>query len=379
MSLLHHHLTLHLAAPAAGLRPSILHLQFDNCSCENKNKYMLAYCHWLVYNKVFRSITISFLPVGHTHEDIDQMFSTFVIGMKYNPQVLTVEAFIQGLQDWYSAPHLRPEPIFLLECWSIKSWMDPYIHGVQGTSRPHVFRFTSYEADVQMYTKDYNSSNSPWLGPYSFLNICPTDTPIPLVPAQLDTTILKDTLSALAELNNADALKKSYQDLIALFNRPPLDRLCTDPFKWVYQCRHAHSGLITELEPLNRPINAAINLTGSATLELTAAKPDDGAIVAIAGERGAVWLGLVERTTCAHIFLQWLDEQADASYHQTDDPPTSVSYNSLMCADVALDLANRMRPALCSRLLSMRRDWPNPDKDIGRSSPAQLEEQEPAL
>jgi hypothetical protein len=188
------------------------------------------------------------------------------------------------------------------------------------------------------------------MGPYSFLNICPTDSPIPLVPAQLDTTILKDTLSALAELNNADALKKSYQDLIALFNRPPLDWLCTDPFDWVYQCRHAHSGLITELEPLDWPINATINLTGHATLELTAAKPEDGAIVAIAGERGAVWLGLVEHTTCAHIFLKWLDEQADSSYHLTDDPPTSVSYNSLMCADVALDLANHMRPALHAKV-----------------------------
>ena len=225
------------------------------------------------------------------------MFSTFVIGMKYNPRVLTVEAFIQGLQDWYSAPHLRPEPIFLLKCWSIKSWMDPYIQGVQGTSRPHVFRFTHNEADVQMYTKDYSSSASPWMGPYSFLNICPTDSPIPLVPAQLDTTILKDTLSALAELNNTDALRKSYQDLITRFNRPPLDQLHTDPFNWVYQCRHAHSGLVTELEPLDRPVNASINLSGSATLELTPEKPEDGAVVAIAGERGAVWLGLVERTS----------------------------------------------------------------------------------
>ncbi|ELR24081.1 uncharacterized protein ACA1_152400 [Acanthamoeba castellanii str. Neff] len=149
---------------------------FDNCSQENKNKYMLAYCHWLVFNKVFQSITISFLPAGHTHEGINQMFSTFVIGMKYNPWVLTVEAFKQGLQDWYSAPHLRPEPIFLLECWSIKSWMDPYICGVQGTSRPHVFCFSCHEED-------------------------------------LNTTILKDTLSALTKLNNAQAMKKSYQDL----------------------------------------------------------------------------------------------------------------------------------------------------------------------
>jgi hypothetical protein len=181
--------------------------------------------------------------------------------------------------------------------------MDPYICAVQGTSRPHVFHFTSNEADVQMYTKD-----SPWVGPYSFLNICPTDYPIPMVPAQVDTTILKDTLFALVELNNADAMKKSFQDLIALFNRPPLDQLCTDPFDWVYQCRHAHSGLITELEPLDQPINATINLRGCATLELTAAKPEDRAIMAIAGERGAVWLGLVNHTTHAHIFLKWLDE-----------------------------------------------------------------------
>lgn len=131
------------------------------------------------------------------------MFSTFVIGMRYNPQVLTVEAFMQGLQDWYSAPHLRPEPIFLLECWSIKSWMDPYIRGVQGTSRPHVLRFSCHEDDVQMFTKDYHSSASSWMGPYSFLNICPYDSPLPLLPAQLDSTILKDTLSALTELNNA--------------------------------------------------------------------------------------------------------------------------------------------------------------------------------
>jgi len=78
--LLHHHLTLHLAIPAAGLCGLILYIQFDNCRWENKNKYMLAYCLWLVFNKVFQSITISFLPVGHTHEDINQMFSTFVIG-----------------------------------------------------------------------------------------------------------------------------------------------------------------------------------------------------------------------------------------------------------------------------------------------------------
>jgi hypothetical protein len=62
---------------------------------------------------------------------------------------------------------------------------------------------------------------------------------------------------------------------------------------------------------LDRPINASISLTGSATLELTSVKPDDGAIVAIAGEKGDVWLGVVSQTTHAHIFLDWLDEATD--------------------------------------------------------------------
>ncbi|ELR21325.1 uncharacterized protein ACA1_182270 [Acanthamoeba castellanii str. Neff] len=65
-----------------------------------------------------------------------------------------------------------------------------------------------------MFTKDYHPSASLWMGPYSFLNICPFDSPLPLLLAQLDTTTLKDSLSALTELNNAQAMKKSYQDLM---------------------------------------------------------------------------------------------------------------------------------------------------------------------
>ncbi len=32
------------------------------------------YCNWLLVNGVFHDVQISFLPVGHTHEDINQMF-----------------------------------------------------------------------------------------------------------------------------------------------------------------------------------------------------------------------------------------------------------------------------------------------------------------
>jgi hypothetical protein len=48
--------------------------------------------------------------------------------------------------------------------------------------------------------------------------------------------------------------------------------------------------------------------------------------VAIAGERGAVWLGLVEHTSQACIFLKWLDEGTASSYPLTDDPPITSSH-----------------------------------------------------
>ncbi|WAR06068.1 hypothetical protein MAR_021437, partial [Mya arenaria] len=44
-------------------------------SGQNKNRYMLGFLAMLVHLGVFRKIKLSFLMVGHTHEDIDQLFS----------------------------------------------------------------------------------------------------------------------------------------------------------------------------------------------------------------------------------------------------------------------------------------------------------------
>ena len=58
-----------------GSLPPVLRIQADNCRRENKNKYMFAYCASLVALGYFREVRLSFLIVGHTHEDIDQQFS----------------------------------------------------------------------------------------------------------------------------------------------------------------------------------------------------------------------------------------------------------------------------------------------------------------
>ena len=54
--------------------PKTLMLQLDNAS-DNKSYSILAFCSYLVERGVFGEIVLSYLMVGHTHEDIDQFFS----------------------------------------------------------------------------------------------------------------------------------------------------------------------------------------------------------------------------------------------------------------------------------------------------------------
>jgi len=77
ISTLFHHIRARLLTNTTpNTRPSVLYLQADNCAAENKNVYMLAFLSLLVSLDVFQEVYLSFLLVGHTHEDIDQLFST---------------------------------------------------------------------------------------------------------------------------------------------------------------------------------------------------------------------------------------------------------------------------------------------------------------
>ena len=50
-------------------------LQLDNYAKNNKNRYVMAFCSLLIAWRIFKEVTVGFLIVGHTHEDIDAHFS----------------------------------------------------------------------------------------------------------------------------------------------------------------------------------------------------------------------------------------------------------------------------------------------------------------
>ncbi len=55
--------------------PRTFFIQVDNCTKENKNRFFFSYIESLIRWKLFDEVMVAFLPVGHTHEDIDQTFS----------------------------------------------------------------------------------------------------------------------------------------------------------------------------------------------------------------------------------------------------------------------------------------------------------------
>ena len=63
--------------------PEVLYLQADNAT-DNKNQVLFGICELLRDWKVFRKVKYSWLPVGHTHEDVDASFGALSRRLRYN-------------------------------------------------------------------------------------------------------------------------------------------------------------------------------------------------------------------------------------------------------------------------------------------------------
>jgi len=58
-----------------GTKVETLYIQCDNTSKENKNTVMFQFCSVLVLMKIVKQVKFSCQPVGHTKNEVDQIFS----------------------------------------------------------------------------------------------------------------------------------------------------------------------------------------------------------------------------------------------------------------------------------------------------------------
>ena len=85
--------------------PSELFVQLDNTAKDNKNNATLGYFAYLVASGVFLTVIVSFLPVGHTHEDIDAVFGMIMRWLHKHRCLATIEKLMDAIYEgFFSAP-----------------------------------------------------------------------------------------------------------------------------------------------------------------------------------------------------------------------------------------------------------------------------------
>ncbi|XP_070557874.1 uncharacterized protein [Ptychodera flava] len=134
----------------------MLFTQLDNCYRENKNRYMLSLAHVLVQYKVFDMVDLHFLPVGHTHEDIDQLFSCISRHLK-KTNIYTMDDMERAVMNSYNVPVFvkHVEGVF-----DIKKWLLPHmVKNFKGQSKPLHFQFKEFDGKVRMRYRHRSTSN----------------------------------------------------------------------------------------------------------------------------------------------------------------------------------------------------------------------------
>ena len=109
-----------------GSLPPILHIQLDNTTKQNKGKFLMAYLGYLVRQGVIKEAYCNFLPVGHTHEDVDQFFSRISVFSRRHdaPDDETLRWCIRkSFKKYGRAPIV--EPWYTLG--NISAYLDPFI------------------------------------------------------------------------------------------------------------------------------------------------------------------------------------------------------------------------------------------------------------
>jgi hypothetical protein len=188
-----------------GTLPKTMYLQLDNTTRQCKSKYVIAWLHYLIQCGIFDDIYISFLPKGHTHEDIDQMFSCVAKYLRGHdcPSPL---AFAKCIRAAYTFNGEKPICEHLTHVANIRDWLDPHVgitqrHKLtgreQGSDDPgwHQYHLRAYgeieDRNVRLRVREWcaqEGKSSHWSG---------------LLPHEVDTCAFKTEPDTLAFLRRS--------------------------------------------------------------------------------------------------------------------------------------------------------------------------------
>lgn len=141
-----------------GTLPATLYVQLDNTTRENKNKYFLGMMAYLVKKGYLEEVYISFLFVGHTHEDVDQSFSKISQRLKTTDALTSDELLTVIRQSHTPEPTVRE----IGTVWDIKAWLESSINQVHNVTFPQIYRIFKDETGHSTIKYKTSSAEEIW-------------------------------------------------------------------------------------------------------------------------------------------------------------------------------------------------------------------------
>jgi hypothetical protein len=132
-------------------------LQMDNSWKDNKNWIVMAFCSQLVFRGVFETVQLSFLMVGHTHEDIDANFSKVSTRLRHRE----ISTLLGLMAETWESESIHPVPYLIQEVADYKGYARPFARHLMGHSQPIQFLFRMRENKPIFQYKD--TLSGPWL------------------------------------------------------------------------------------------------------------------------------------------------------------------------------------------------------------------------
>ena len=130
--------------------PAHLCIQMDNTPRENKNQLLLKWAASLASGKKFKSVSLHFLRVGHTHEDVDRRFKLIANELTRRRILQTPMQFLEAVQHAIKKTGVHVETRLTHSTWDWwRHFEDIQISPFQVTnhvrSDKHAFRLFEFQ------------------------------------------------------------------------------------------------------------------------------------------------------------------------------------------------------------------------------------------
>ena len=125
--------------------PSTLLLALDNTPREGKNSFFASYLATLIQKKVFRHIQVEYMQVDHTHNELDQRFSSMAARIKCSDNIEDMSDLCDWLRNHMKPANDREMHIEILpNTYDFRSWMSTYDLHVKGLISTHTEPYANH-------------------------------------------------------------------------------------------------------------------------------------------------------------------------------------------------------------------------------------------